>query len=167
MQTNSAPTARHSAAAQPTKLISALVGAFILLQISTFLCKNAGHITEHNNRDQSRNRPRTVALNPRRGPAQCLPLQQQQQQRPQPQHRQQQQQHPQIGSSIVALLAMALLHCSNVTTVDGLAAPSTEQLMQRGIASVGQQRPDQMQRQSRAQTVNFGALVKTTSTSRW
>lgn len=166
MQTNSAPTARHSAAAQPTKLISALVGAFILLQISTFLCKNAGHITEHNNRDQSRNRPRTVALNPLLGPAQCLPLQQQQQQRPQPQHRQQQQQHPQIGSSIAALLAMALLHCSNVTTVDGLAAPSTEQLMQRGIASVGQQRPDQMQRQSRAQTVNFGALVKTTSTSR-
>ncbi|XP_018788940.1 PREDICTED: lachesin isoform X1 [Bactrocera latifrons] len=175
MQTNSAPTARHSAAAQPNKLISALVGAFVLLQIYTFLCKNAGHITEHNNNDQSKQRTRVAALNPRRGPnpsrtssrahssAQHLPLQQQQ--RPQPRHRQQQPQqreyqHSEIGSSILVLLALALLRCNNVTTVDSIAAPSTEQLTQR------HRQPDQMQRQSAAQAVNFDALAKTSSTAR-
>uniref|UniRef100_A0A034WMV8 Kin of IRRE-like protein 1 n=1 Tax=Bactrocera dorsalis TaxID=27457 RepID=A0A034WMV8_BACDO len=174
MQTNSAPTARHSAAAQPNKLISALVGAFVLLQIYTFLCKNAGHITEHNNNDQSKQRTRAAALNPHRGPnpshtstrahstAQHLPLQQQQ--RPQPRHRQQHQQqqyqHSQIGSSILALLAMALLRCNNVTIVDSIAAPSTEQLTQR------HRQPDQMQRKSTAQPVNFDALAKASSTAR-
>ncbi|XP_017487378.1 PREDICTED: uncharacterized protein LOC108375744, partial [Rhagoletis zephyria] len=44
MQTNSAPTSRHSAAAQPTKLISAVVGAFVLLQILTFCCNNTGNV---------------------------------------------------------------------------------------------------------------------------
>ncbi|XP_050337156.1 uncharacterized protein LOC126763567 isoform X1 [Bactrocera neohumeralis] len=180
MQTNSAPTARHSAAAQPNKLISALVGAFVLLQIYTFLCKNAGHITQHNNNDQSKQRPRAAALNPRRGPnpsrtstrahssAQHLPLQQQQ--RPQPRHRQQHQQqqyqHSQIGSSILALFALALLRCNNVTIVDSIAAPSTEQLTQRGPACVGHRQPDQLQRQSTAQAVNFDALAKTSSTAR-
>ncbi|XP_011210823.2 uncharacterized protein LOC105231306 isoform X1 [Bactrocera dorsalis] len=174
MQTNSAPTARHSAAAQPNKLISALVGAFVLLQMYTFLCKNAGHITEHNNNDQSKQRTRAAALSPHRGPnpshtstrahstAQHLPLQQQQ--RPQPRHRQQHQQqqyqHSQIGSSILALLAMALLRCNNVTIVDSIAAPSTEQLTQR------HRQPDQMQRKSTAQAVNFDALAKTSSTAR-
>ncbi|XP_039965281.1 uncharacterized protein LOC120777811 isoform X1 [Bactrocera tryoni] len=180
MQTNSAPTARHSAAAQPNKLISALVGAFVLLQIYTFLCKNAGHITQHNNNDQSKQRPRAAALNPRRGPnpsrtstrahssAQHLPLRQQQ--RPQPRHRQQHQQQKyqrsQIGSSILALFALALLRCNNVTIVDSIAAPSTEQLTQRGPACVGHRQPDQLQRQSTAQAVNFDALAKTSSTAR-
>ncbi|XP_011183618.2 uncharacterized protein LOC105212934 isoform X1 [Zeugodacus cucurbitae] len=172
MQTNSAPTARHSAAAQPTKLISAMVGAFILLQISTFLCKNTGHITEHNNNDQSKNHRHARVLSPSHGlshrsaSTQRQPLQQQQQ-RPQSRHRQQQQQHRQIGSSIVALLAMALLRCSNVTLVDSRVAPSTEQLTQRGIAGVGyRQRPEQTQRQSLAEAVNFGAVVRAYSSAR-
>lgn len=178
MQTNSAPTARHSAAAQPTKLISAIVGAFILLQISTFLCKHAGHLTEHNNNDQGKTRARATVLSSHRGlspsraptrahyTAQRQPLQQKQ--RPQPRHRQQQQQqqYPQIGNSIVTLLAMALLRCSNVTIVDGMVAPSTEQLTQRGFPSAGHRQPEQMQRQSSAQAVNCDTVVKTSSSAR-
>ncbi|XP_012159421.1 uncharacterized protein LOC101453823 isoform X2 [Ceratitis capitata] len=169
MQTNSAPTARHSAAAQPTKLISAIVGAFVLLQILTVLCKNAGNLTEHEKiNDQSKciQHQAMVACNNSNGHSSCTAKQSQphnQQQRPQ--CVQQNQQQP-FARSIVTLLALALLQCNNVTAVDRQCGvvPSTAQLT---YCSPQQQRRRQEQQLCKAQTVSSGiASVKSASSAR-
>ncbi|CAD7003662.1 unnamed protein product [Ceratitis capitata] len=161
--------ARHSAAAQPTKLISAIVGAFVLLQILTVLCKNAGNLTEHEKiNDQSKciQHQAMVACNNSNGHSSCTAKQSQphnQQQRPQ--CVQQNQQQP-FARSIVTLLALALLQCNNVTAVDRQCGvvPSTAQLT---YCSPQQQRRRQEQQLCKAQTVSSGiASVKSASSAR-
>ncbi|XP_054734552.1 uncharacterized protein LOC129242015 [Anastrepha obliqua] len=139
MQTNSAPTAGHSAAAQPTKLISALIGAFVSLKILTFLCNSAGNISENKNNEQSTSSQRTIAdFN-----TQCngstrshTNTQPQSQLQRQPQL---QQKHLAVGNSIATLLATALLHSINLIAADSILSRSTEQLSHGDIVDVSQQ----------------------------
>ncbi|XP_067648116.1 uncharacterized protein dpr10 [Eurosta solidaginis] len=128
MQTNSAPTSRHSAAAQPTKLISAIFGAFILLQILTFLSNNTSNVTKkHKINDEHK----CIQCKIKMGSGECRyaecshfevpplvkPPCQQQQQLPQfrseylhRQKRQHEQQQLKIRCSIATFLANLLLY---------------------------------------------------------
>ncbi|XP_036335501.1 uncharacterized protein LOC118745941 [Rhagoletis pomonella] len=140
MQTNSAPTSRHSAAAQPTKLISAIVGAFVLLQILTFCCNNTGNVSEHKIYEQSKNSLHRMAAcnsqsNCKTHPPSSTQPQPQLQRQPQQQPQQQvQQPYQTFGHRVATLLAMALLRCTNDTTVDSKLALSSEHRIQDDAA---------------------------------
>ncbi|XP_036335533.1 uncharacterized protein LOC118745958 isoform X2 [Rhagoletis pomonella] len=140
MQTNSAPTSRHSAAAQPTKLISAIVGAFVLLQILTFCCNNTGNVSEHKIYEQSKNILHGMPACNNQSNCKIYPPSSTQ---PQPQLQRQPQQQPQqhvqqpyqtFGHRVATLLAMALSHCTNDTTVDSILALSSEHRIQDDTA---------------------------------